>query len=283
MSPRTKAVIAVHYFGFPQDFSTLRAWCDERAVKLIEDCAHCFFGKVGTRSVGTFGHYAFASPMKFFPLYDGGCLIAPESSPSTSHGTRPGFLFELKAAANVLERSYRYNLLPGRLLWRMLFLLQSLVWKRVKLVHGHSPTLSPSEGGNDFQPQWSNVRMSFVSSVLMSAVSHARVVDRRQENYRALLERLRNLEGAKPLYDTLPNEVVPYVFPLYLECPDVIYPRLKRNGVPVLRWDDADKDSCPVSRLYARHLVFVACHQELSSDAILWIARQVASAVTTAQ
>ncbi|MGH8596159.1 MAG: DegT/DnrJ/EryC1/StrS family aminotransferase, partial [Gammaproteobacteria bacterium] len=53
MTPRyPRALLAVHYFGLPQHFSALRAWCDRRDVAFIEDCAHAFFGISDAHPVG---------------------------------------------------------------------------------------------------------------------------------------------------------------------------------------------------------------------------------------
>ncbi len=40
IGPRTRAVCAVHYAGYPADVEALRALCDEHGVALIEDSAH---------------------------------------------------------------------------------------------------------------------------------------------------------------------------------------------------------------------------------------------------
>ncbi len=38
ISERTKAVLAIHMFGYPLELEGLRALCDERGIALIEDC-----------------------------------------------------------------------------------------------------------------------------------------------------------------------------------------------------------------------------------------------------
>ncbi|CAG1022665.1 partial GDP-perosamine synthase, partial [Methylococcales bacterium] len=49
--PDTRAVLAVHYFGFIQDMRPLREFCDIHGLVLIEDCAHAFFGSVDGQSL----------------------------------------------------------------------------------------------------------------------------------------------------------------------------------------------------------------------------------------
>src|SRR5688572_15414464 len=44
ITPRTQAVMVVHYFGFPQPTLALRRLCDFQGLALIEDCAHVLTG-----------------------------------------------------------------------------------------------------------------------------------------------------------------------------------------------------------------------------------------------
>ncbi len=39
ITPRTRAVVAVHFCGYPADVAALRGICDEHGLVLIEDCA----------------------------------------------------------------------------------------------------------------------------------------------------------------------------------------------------------------------------------------------------
>ncbi|HEY7836868.1 MAG TPA: DegT/DnrJ/EryC1/StrS family aminotransferase [Solirubrobacteraceae bacterium] len=57
ITPRTKAVIAVHFCGYPAAALELRALCDEHGLLLIEDCAQAIGATVGDdgRQVGTVG------------------------------------------------------------------------------------------------------------------------------------------------------------------------------------------------------------------------------------
>ena len=71
----TKAVLAAHYFGFPQEIQQIRDLCDRYQIALIEDCAHVLTGEIGGRPMGTFGDAAIFSWRKFLPVYDGGELV----------------------------------------------------------------------------------------------------------------------------------------------------------------------------------------------------------------
>lgn len=55
LSPRTKAVLLVHYAGYPCDMPTIVELCHDRGLKLIEDVAHAPGATVTGRSCGTWG------------------------------------------------------------------------------------------------------------------------------------------------------------------------------------------------------------------------------------
>jgi dTDP-4-amino-4,6-dideoxygalactose transaminase len=57
ITPRTKAVIAVHFCGYPAEVLALRKLCDEHGLILIEDCAQAIGAQVDDsgRQVGTVG------------------------------------------------------------------------------------------------------------------------------------------------------------------------------------------------------------------------------------
>jgi dTDP-4-amino-4,6-dideoxygalactose transaminase len=57
ITPRTRAIVAVHFCGYPADVLGLRELCDEHGLVLIEDCAQAIGAHVdaGARRVGTVG------------------------------------------------------------------------------------------------------------------------------------------------------------------------------------------------------------------------------------
>jgi dTDP-4-amino-4,6-dideoxygalactose transaminase len=57
ITPRTRAVIAVHFCGYPAAIAELRALCDEHELILIEDCAQAIGARIDAdgHQVGTVG------------------------------------------------------------------------------------------------------------------------------------------------------------------------------------------------------------------------------------
>lgn len=56
MSPRTRAIIAVHLAGWPCDMDAIMALAARRDIKVIEDCAQAHGARYKGRSVGSIGH-----------------------------------------------------------------------------------------------------------------------------------------------------------------------------------------------------------------------------------
>ena len=70
ITPRTRAVIAVHLYGRPVDMPTLKAICDKHGLRLIEDAAQAHGAEIGGRRCGNWGDLGCFS---FFPGKNLGC------------------------------------------------------------------------------------------------------------------------------------------------------------------------------------------------------------------
>lgn len=78
---KTRAVIVVHFAGFPKDLTELKKICGERGIALIEDCAHAPGAQIGSEFCGTFGDFAFFSffSNKNLAVGEGGMVFAKDS------------------------------------------------------------------------------------------------------------------------------------------------------------------------------------------------------------
>ena len=82
ITPRTKAVIVVHYAGFPCNMAAISALCRERGLKLIEDVAHAPGASIAGQMCGTFGDvscFSFFSN-KNLSIGEGGMVSAGEAA-----------------------------------------------------------------------------------------------------------------------------------------------------------------------------------------------------------
>ncbi len=58
LTPRTKAIIPVHLFGYPCDMHAIMALAEKHGLKVIEDCAQALGTTYHGQHMGTFGHVA---------------------------------------------------------------------------------------------------------------------------------------------------------------------------------------------------------------------------------
>ena len=80
ITPRTRAVVAVHYAGVGCEMDSILAAARARGIPVIEDNAHGLFGKYRGRWLGTFGAAATQSfhETKNFTCGEGGALLVNE-------------------------------------------------------------------------------------------------------------------------------------------------------------------------------------------------------------
>ncbi len=276
LSSECFAAIVPHYFGFPQTVSAkIKSLCDMHDVRLIEDCAHAFFQLGATQRIGLHGDYVVGSVVKFFPTNEGGCLIARENGSKISLSS-PGLSYELKNLMNLVERSASYGRLKflHALLFLPQFIRSKLMGKKRKSVAPRIPEEQADAPVRTYQylnMKHVNSEASRVTRFLLRCTSSKDIIENRRRNYGFLLDALGKLEGGRPLFPELPDDVVPYMFPFYIDEPMETFAQLKNKGVPIYRWDECFEQECGVSSQYARHLLQFPCHQELTAGELNWM------------
>ena len=86
ISKKTKAILVVHWGGYPNKMDEIKRVQDACykkhgfRPKVIEDCAHSFGSTYKEKAIGTQGNYAFYSfqAIKHMTTVDGGALILPD-------------------------------------------------------------------------------------------------------------------------------------------------------------------------------------------------------------
>lgn len=290
LTPAVRALMATHYFGFHQDMAALRAWCDGAGLLLLEDCAHCWFGRVGGRPAGAWGDYAIASSMKFYPIYEGGCLVSARHALRAPIPRGAGAGFEAKAALGALERAFAYGRLRGlQGLLALPLALKRLLWNRVKAGRADdAPALAPdsSDSSVRFEPAWLDRRSALFSRAVLRCSSAARIVQQRRANYARLEQLVQGLPGCRPLHPGLPEGVCPWVFPLLADAPEPLFAALQARALPVVRFAElrdplAGAAAFPHSAALARRVLGLPVHQELGAEELDWLCgalREAASA-----
>ena len=82
ITPRTKAILVMHYAGIACEMDPILAVARQRGVSVVEDNAHGLFARYRGRNLGTFGTFAAQSfhETKNFSCGEGGALLINDSA-----------------------------------------------------------------------------------------------------------------------------------------------------------------------------------------------------------
>jgi len=288
---RVRAMIAAHYFGLPQPMATIRQFCDDRGIALIEDCAHAMFGEADGKPIGSHGHYAIASLTKFLPTVDGGCLVYDRSPARAPALASRSIADQLRIIANTLETGAQHKRLPGinRVITAGFAAANALRGRRrAATITGGEPLDAPTRSMAEFGPEsklWDSA--SLWSKWITKAARRGRIVARRRRNYRHLAALFADLPGTRVMQPSLPEHAAPYVFPLWVDAPAMIYQRVRNAGIPVFRWDDVWPDIPMIpgdtGPDWAVHVFQLGCHQDLELEDLAGMADAFRAILATAK
>lgn len=265
-----RAILVAHYFGFPQPLEELRRWCSEKGIALIEDFAHAFFSLSSTTGFDALKRFAIASLPKFYPVEEGGCVIADREQMSSIRLGPRSLVDELRAALDGVGTGARYGRMGALSApLRRLFALKSFL-------KGHGQRVAPQRepvaadvlSSIAADPRLVKLRATRVTRWIVDHVDQERIIRLRRRNYALLTELFRAVPDVSPLWPELPDHVVPYVFPLRLKSPERRYKAMRARAVPVYRWDvvwpSAPEIPGDTGREWASEMLQVACHQDMS-------------------
>ncbi|MBE3576276.1 MAG: DegT/DnrJ/EryC1/StrS family aminotransferase [Limnochordales bacterium] len=104
ITPRTKAIVAVHLYGQPVDLPRLRAIADRYGLTLIQDAAQALGARYESRPVASYGHvtcYSFFPTKNLGAFGDGGMVVTDDDELADrlrmlrAHGSKPKYYHHL--------------------------------------------------------------------------------------------------------------------------------------------------------------------------------------------
>lgn len=258
ITPATRAVMVVHYFGFPQQLNEIRTLTEQAGVLLIEDCAHALFGRFANRELGRFGDASIFSLRKTLPLPDGGALVVNNAALRPAVVTRRvPTVTTAYAVSRLLVKTAMFQLR-----WRPPV-------ARDSNPHGCHHAAGGGEAGHA-------QAMSRAAMHLFRRADVARITAARRSQFAFYLDRLRPIA----LYQDLPDGVVPFSFPVLVKGRDGIVARLARRGLSfnmgfpeapaIVPADTAGTDLTGAQSLAAQ-LLELPVHQDLRSEDLEFI------------
>ncbi len=81
ITKKTRAILVVHYAGYPARLAEIREIANKYGISLIEDCAHALGASYGDHGIGTIGDFGIFSfqAIKHMTTVDGGVLTLSNS------------------------------------------------------------------------------------------------------------------------------------------------------------------------------------------------------------
>ena len=254
IGPRTRALLLIHYLGFPQDGARWRAWCDERGLLFLEDAAQAWLSRYGQEPVGSLGDLGVFCLYKMVGLPEGAALVSRTPPPDPGLDRRLGLLaVGHRHAAWVAHRS------------RLLTTARAVLSRDA-----------------EYDPEADFALRDHADSAwrcvptLLRRIDYEAAVARRRAHYELLSEAL---EGRVPApFDRLPAGASPFALPVSTEDKAGLLRALEAQGVEALDFWSVPHPSLPVDDFPAAasrrgSTLCLPVHQELREADLERIAR----------
>lgn len=232
ISPRTKALYVIHYFGVIQPaLAELRELCDRHGLRMIEDCALSLLsgaspaeGRTGDVSVFCF--------YKFVPVLGGGALVinAPDLQ-SVNPFNRPA---PRKVVVKTLVRTGLTAALGST---RAKGMVQALKGKPVaENAPLENDKLEDIPGHYYFDPALLNAGMSVFASRPLKSFSVSQAISARRSNWQRYRDLLEGSPGVHLLLPELAPETCPLNMPVMVADRDRVVQTLQSKGIGATPW-----------------------------------------------
>ncbi len=274
LKARPRALLAIHFLGWPQPIEEIAALCRENGVVLVEDCALSLFSQLGGQPLGTFGDYSIFCLYKTLPVPNGGILVQNWEVFESLEQMKLGSCSLPSVAGRTAE------LMLGWMRGSLNGLGDSLA--ALKAAVGRALTAGGIErvpvGDTGFRLEGVNLGMSSLSAHLLRRFDYAAVPRKRRENFLMLRGKL---EGFATLVrDDLEEGVCPLFFPVLVRDKQSAARALAERGVQTVEfWNygdpEADAAASSEVRFLRKHVLELPVHQELSPAQVAYVADQV--------
>lgn len=283
ISPKTRAIVVIHFFGLPEPLDDIDELCRNRRILLIEDCTHALYSSHQGRPLGKRGAMAVFSFRKTLPVFGGAMLVAGNDTiPLPTVSRPPPWSYSLRAVKAAVmpreetacssESSDERDIAPRKF-------------------HTQEPAAGKSTMddwlyGYGLNPDLNNRRGPAICAWIAGRFDAAAIRARRRENYQRLAERLSDVRELRIPLPRLPDGVCPWTF-----CVDALGVRdldrrLRRRGVPAFTFGEAlhqvlPSGAFPHAEYLSANLIQLPIHQDIALEQIERMATAVREAVRT--
>jgi hypothetical protein len=242
-----KAVLAVNYFGFPQQWDIFEKYRERTQALIIEDNAHGLFSRDEKgRFLGTRPDIGIFSIRKSVPLPNGAALVV--NNPELNDNLSEQQSFEISNDDDFFKRK---QLIRRHVIGKLGIPAKKIVFplsRMLRLIMTGSPIPKSDERCEVVLPEPSKCS-PFMKKGIKTANPESEV-KRRRELYLWLDAWIGRRDNCVPVFENLPSWVVPYGYPFICEEDDLkgLERLLTRKGFYCITWPDlpsAVKESSP--------------------------------------
>ncbi len=284
VTERTRAIYVIHYFGWIQDLSSLRGWCQERGLKLVEDCALSLFSQGPEGWAGSCADAAIYSLRKFLPVPDGGVLSLRAGAEETFGLHWPPVKQTVRNCLPLVKRQIIRGIERAGL---YAALRRTQLRRRRPQIPTSPPGLPDMPADYYFDVGIANQSISRTSLGLLRQFDPEMICTRRRANYAELRDRIQGIGGITCLFEDLPEGVCPMAMPVLVEDRNNLVAKLNAHGIACFAfWEGyhaaLDWKPFPEARYLKDHLVTLPVHQAQTSVHIRYIATVLRQVMATA-
>ena len=277
MGADVAAILVIHFLGFPAKLDSVLQLRKQFGCFLIEDWAHSFLTGPKPHIPGDDGDFALLSFYKLAPSFAGGGLRINSpvnwlKTPSHAAGWRQTAIAAKRMLEQVVDNSTHVRLRTG---------FQALErWRVAKKRKTLSVPLGAALQTEQANQQWSEhlatARIPWICRKILEASDWKRIFELRQRNYGLFVRHLNEHPRLRKLFPSLPAEVCPWAFPVWLPARAEHDIQLRARGVPLFTFGETLHPSiaqCPASARkdaeeLANHLLLLSVHQNLNPEDI---------------
>jgi perosamine synthetase len=277
IDPGVAALYVIHYFGHPQPLTTLRAFCDARGLRLIEDCALALFSRTNGTWLGSVGDLAIFSIYKTLPVPHGGYLVTSSATAALSDLHAPPLKSTFVQTLDLVHYTLETR-------WSGVERALSGASRLVKRLLRFNRGTTVSSGGPRWDPRLVAYGASRWTQQLVRRTNRDRVVARRRANYAHLAARLRP-HVLVPLPDLAPG-TCPLNLPVLVPDRARVHRELTALGVQSGEYWPNAHPTCPFELAaevapWREQCLELPVHQELSTADIDRVADAVIRVLET--
>lgn len=281
ITPDTKAIFVIHYFGFPQKMDEIKKYCQKYKLLFIEDCAHALYSSYQNQYLGSFSDVGIFSLQKSLPICDGGALLINQTKGMWKERlNQPNLMTTLRGMT--LLRIEHIKMFTAPFYGLIDFLIVNparFVLKIIKKSGPRSLQVSvPSSAYFDISK--SSKGMSSFSRKIADSIEAETFIKNRRENYQYLVEAIKSVKEVQVLFPVLAEGVCPLFLPIKVSDREILRNCLEKAGVKTFIFGeflhkDLERGFDPVAEACSRQILCLPIHQDLTRKHLDFIAHRL--------